>query len=136
MKSELQTTSVNVVRTQVLRDSSQKRNNKNNACTVPHKQTIDRIFSSKHVTVASHGSKKEMHSTFTTPRTFASVNGKQAVASISASARYDAKNILSSSSLSSMNINSKVWFFVAVDSSFHCSHPGFFLLNVVPSARI
>lgn len=100
--------------TQVLRDSSQKRNGKKNVCIVSHKQTVDRISSSKHATAASHESNKKMHSKITTPRPFSFATGKQAVVSISASARYDAKNIMSSSPLPHKNTNSKVWFLAAV----------------------
>lgn len=106
VKSELKTKSVTVTLTHVLRDSSQKRNG-NNVCIVSHKQTVDRILSSKHATAASDVSNKEMHSKLTTPRPFDFATGKQAVASVSASARYDTKNILSSSSLPPKNIGSK-----------------------------
>ncbi|PKU83912.1 uncharacterized protein LOC110102858 isoform X1 [Dendrobium catenatum] len=107
VNSELKSKSVMVTLTQVLRDSSQKRNGKKNVCIVSHKQTVDRISSSKHATVASHESNKKMHSKITTPRPFSFATGKQAVVSISASARYDAKNIMSSSPLPHKNTNSK-----------------------------
>ncbi|XP_020584482.1 uncharacterized protein LOC110027407 isoform X2 [Phalaenopsis equestris] len=107
LKFEHKTKSVNAILRPVLRDSSQKRKDKNNACIVSHKQTVDRILIGKHAPVASHGSKKEMNSMFTNPRPFTFGTGKLAVTSNSASARYDTKNILPSPSLPLENINSK-----------------------------
>lgn len=131
VKSEIKAKSVTVILEQVLRDSSRKKNGKNNVSIVSKKHTVDRILSSKHATIASHASKKETHSKVTTPRPFAFATGKQAVASFSASARYDTKKILLSSSLPPKNINSKVWLVATIDSSFYLSHLGFLLPDFV-----
>lgn len=119
VKSDTKTKSVTVMLAQVLRDSSRQKNGKNNVSIVSNKHTVDRILSSKHATIRSNASNKERHSKVTIPRPFTFATGKQAVASFSASARYDTQKILSSSSLPSKNTNSKVWFVATFDSTFY-----------------